>query len=75
MTDPTTTEVIAARLTPRQKEALLWLPEDGSEQQGQFVPEALTSLRDMGLARMDFRLISWATAITPLGRRVRKVMA
>lgn len=31
MVDPTTPAAIARRLTPRQREALLWLPGDGEE--------------------------------------------
>lgn len=30
MTDPTSSAAIARRLTPRQREALRWLPADGS---------------------------------------------
>lgn len=74
--------LLAARLTPRQRVALLWLPEDGSEREiwARFGATYINN-RDICLTRgyVDMRpgpaedlLIG---SLTPLGRRVRDVVA
>ena len=84
MTDPTSPQAIAARLTPRQREALLWLPVDGTSLR--YARERGPVIR--GLAHRSVPLVSChkqryvgvpgATMIyTPndLGRRVREEVA
>lgn len=82
MADPTLPAAIGSRLTPRQREALLWLPADGTwklQEKGKggqsmisliyqmIVTETYEPTGPRGGYRGSYRL-------TPLGRRIRAVV-
>ncbi|MBX9594222.1 MAG: hypothetical protein K2X46_07665 [Roseomonas sp.] len=76
MTDTPTAAQIAARLTPAQRKALLWLPGDGKcvRADGKTTPplqerEFLRAMDLMAAPSLRFR------RITPLGAEVRAILA
>lgn len=77
MPDPLTPAWIASRLTPAQREALLWLPADGSmaEHEPGIVVDELVAL---DLARFDPAMLEalgeYFYAATRLGLAVRAVL-
>lgn len=83
MTDPTTPAAIARRLTPRQREALLWLYEEGYERRwygntgGPSDPATNTLMSLCRLRLANYRGhggFSTFYHLLPLGRRVRAVV-
>lgn len=69
--DPTSPAAIAIRLTPRQREALLWLPADGSGRLLQYTSGPNDLVRP-GLVLVSLLLTGRTSyRLTPLGIRVR----
>lgn len=82
MTDSTSPAAIARRLTPRQREALLWLPGDGTwktKEKG-MGGQSMISLIYQMIVTEKYEQTGprggWngRFALTPLGRRVRAVV-
>ena len=83
-----TPEKIARRLTPAQRRALLWLPEDGaprheSELPARVRPVSLFALAQKAIGQDIYAVLAqlspraelkWPWRLTPLGQQVRAIV-